>query len=221
MPTAYQPRPGPPPTWPQQPGQRPPQSVSTGQSNFPGAVAPPPPMYNTSPPVPISSMTPDQAQFNAYNTSQYRGPAPPMQGGPRGHVPPPPVGIGQNQGQVAPQANQQPPLPVNPGPQTMMNMGFVSPSDSPTPAFPGNTGQMPVSSGQHQFMQPGQQQIGQQPPPGLNQPYNYPQRPIAGQPPASGPLPQPQPRRLDPDQMPSPVSNVSCLCGLLFLCQCT
>lgn len=220
MPNAYQPRPGPPATWPTQPGQRPPtlppQPSGTGQPNFPGAVAPAPQMYNTSqtsaPNVSAPPMyqTGNHAQYNAYNSPQYRGSTPPVSAGPPGTVPPPPVGVGQNQGQFAHPPTQQPPPPINPGPQTMMNMGYGSPSDSPSP-FPGVTGQMPAGPGQHQYMQPGQQPLGHQPTPGSTQPFGYPQKlpqPVAGQPPAAGPLSQPQPRRLDPDQMPSPVSNI-------------
>jgi hypothetical protein len=212
MPTAHQSRPPPPQTWPTQPGQKPPtlppQQGGPGQPNFPGATAPASQMYNTSQPSasnPSASpvyQTFESAQYNTFNTSQFKGSGPPVSAGPRGPMPPPPVGVGQSQGRFPPPSNQQPPPSINPGPQTMMNMGYGPPSETPSP-YPGVTGQ-------HQYMQPGQQPLGHQSVPGTTQPFGFPQRlpqPAAGQPPAAGPIPQPQPRRLDPDQMPSPVSN--------------
>lgn len=90
---------------------------------------------------------------------------------------------------------QPPPQTVRPVSQTMMNMGgeqqpqFGLPSNpaamSPPPPHAPHIGQQYSSYGDY-----GSQKM----------------QPVQNQPPLVAPLAQPQPRRLDPDQMPSPVS---------------
>jgi len=212
----HQPQQGPPQMWELQPGARPPgppsQSGSVGQQNFTGAIAPPPQMYNST----ANSMPSISGNLAGEPQNSLFGAGPPYATdkptGPRGAFPPPPTAASTNQGPPPP---HRPPPQMNSAPQTMMNMGFGSPSDSPAPAFPGVAGQMP--QGPPQFMQSGQQQSAGQPPMGGYPSYNYGgsqnnkvAQPIAGQPmggqmPGAGSVSQPQPKRLDPDQMPSPV----------------
>ena len=113
--------------------------------------------------------------------------------------------------------------PVNPGPQTVTNMGFGAPPDPQAPGgFAGQGAPMPTAtsdmSGRSQFS-------GAAPPmpssshaqmnagmPGYNYSATQPRvvqsaGSAATGTPLAGPLTQPQPRKLDPDQMPSPVRH--------------
>jgi len=154
---------------------------------------------------------------------QHFGAHPPMSGPPRAGQPP----------TVGPPPMSQPGVPpptlppVNPGPQTMMNMGFGAPPESHAPGFTSQGPPIPAAahpatsemSGRGQF--PGAPPPPSQPQMNAGMPgYNYQQSQPRGQSAGSatggtqmtGPLSQPQPRKLDPDQMPSPVSQfVSCV----------
>lgn len=173
---------GPPPT---APAGVPPQGTGT---------FPPPPINGAPGMLPVGPSFPGSGPY----TDPTQGPRPP----------PPPSG-------QFPQPSQPVMPPPNPGPQTMMNMGFVPTpiSDSPAPGFPGVAGQPmqpPMPGGQPmghaQMYGPG---YGQ-PVPRFGAPGTTPAGPhgqLPGQLPApsGGQPPQSQSRRLDPDQMPSPV----------------
>jgi len=142
---------------------------------------------------------------------QYYG-APPPTSGPSKVSQPPPMGPPppMNQPGMPPQNLS----PVNPGPQTMMNLGFAPQPESHAPTFASQGPPMHASasemSGPGQFSAP--------PPPSHSQMnagmtgYNYTSQPRVMQPGQSAAsaagtqMSQPQPRKLDPDQMPSPVS---------------
>jgi len=125
--------------------------------------------------------------------------------------------------------------PVNPGPQTMMNVGFGAPPLPPESRAPNLTSHgFPMAAGMHpptSEMSSASQFTGILPPPsqmnaGGMAGYNYSQPrvmpPPSTQPQSAGlaaagtslagPMTQPQPRKLDPDQMPSPVSQCVLLC---------
>lgn len=112
--------------------------------------------------------------------------------------PRPPASGPSYAGQMPPP--QQPVMQLpDTGPQAMMNMGFAPTpvSDSPTPAFPGVAGQ-PMPQQHYNY-----NHAGQRFPPPLTGPAG-PHNQINA---SSGAAQQPQPRRLDPDQMPSPVCD--------------
>ena len=149
--------------------------------------------------------------------SQMHGVQPPTSGPPRVGQPPPVGPPSLNQPGMPPQTIP----PVNPGPQTMMNLGFAAESRPPNylGQGPPMSGPMPTSemSGAGQFPAhvPPHSQVNSAAMSGYG--YSQPRvmqpgqsmGPAAGAP-LSGPMSQPQPRKLDPDQMPSPVSqNVS------------
>jgi len=198
----------------------------------PQAWGPVPPSQRPAGPVlpqpPVSLLPPHQVRGAqvpsqpAGDTSQmqYFGAQPPMSGPPRpGH--PPPVGPPpMNQPGMPPQNLP----PVNPGPQTMMNMGFTSTAESHASNFASQG--PPMSAAMHPVTSEmsGSSQFSAPPPPPHSQMnagmpgYNYASSPPRVVQPgqaatsASGtaltaPMSQPQPRRLDPDQMPSPVSH--------------
>jgi len=208
------------PAWGPQPTPQPPQRPY-------GPVHPPPtgsssaiPKGNVIPPQPVvrGPHVPGQPASGDMSQMSYFGAPPPMSGPPRVGQPPP----------VGPPPMSQPGIPpqnlppVNPGPQTMMNMGFAPSPESHAPNFAGQG--PPLSSGMHPASAEMSGQFTAPPPPmshsqmnaGMSG-YNYSSQPRVMQPgqtatsaagtPLSAPMSQPPPRKLDPDQMPSPVSD--------------
>ena len=144
---------------------------------------------------------------------QYFGGQLPTSGPPRvGQLPP-----------VGPPPMSQPGMPppnhppVNPGPQTMMDFGYTARPESRPPNFasqgpPMNATSEMSAASQFSAHAPPQSQMtagmssyNYTPQPRVVQPGQAPAGPAAGAP-LTGPMSQPPPRKLDPDQMPSPVS---------------
>lgn len=158
------------------------------------------PLRGADPPGPRPADDVSQMQYFTGN--------PPATGPPRaGQAPPvgpPPMG----------QPGMPPPNlpPANPLPQTTMNMGYGAPVESRPSNYAGQSPMSDVSGPPSQFSAPPPPQVQPQMMGGYNyssQPRAVPPSQAAGStagPPLSGPMSQPQPRKLDPDQMPSPVS---------------
>jgi len=201
---------------------RPPMQAPQSQRPA-GPVLPPPAGSATT--VPQGMLPPQQVvrggevadHYSGGDVSQMHGVQPPTSGPPRVGQPPPVGPPSLNQPGMPPQTIP----PVNPGPQTMMNLGFAAESRPPNylGQGPPMSGPMPTSemSGAGQFPAhvPPHSQVNSAAMSGYG--YSQPRvmqpgqsvGPAAGAP-LSGPMSQPQPRKLDPDQMPSPVSqNVS------------
>ena len=200
---------GPPPSTQRPPG--PVLPVTTGSSSTVPQGMPPPPPHAVR-----GGELPGQHTGGDFSHMQYFGAQPPTSGAP-------PLRVGQPPPMGPPPMNQQgvPPQnmpPVNPGPQTMMNLGFAPAAESRPPNFatqgPPMSGHMQATasemSGPSQF-------TTHAPPHSQMSSYNYSSQPCVTQPgqaagsaagtPLTGPVSQPQPRKLDPDQMPSPVSQ--------------
>jgi len=198
---------------PQLPSQRPPGPVLAGPTGTPSTIPQgmPPPQQ-----VVRGSEVAGQPAGGDVSQMQYYG-APPPTSGPARVSQPPPMGPPppMNQPSMPPQNLS----PVNPGPQTMMNLGFAAPPESRAPNFASQG--PPMHAAASEMSGPGQ--FSAPPPPSHSQMnagmagYGYSSQPRVMQPGQSaasaagtqltGPMSQPQPRKLDPDQMPSPVSQ--------------
>ncbi|XP_005101853.1 protein transport protein Sec24C [Aplysia californica] len=203
-------------------GMMPPNSMGAMPPNSMGAM--PPNSMGAMPPNSMGAMPPNS--MGAMPPSSV-GPPPPGAGYPQppatgmphqqppgfpGQMPPPPSSLHQPMPPPGPNFMGGPPGMVPPSGQTM---------HPPQPGMPPQPGQMPPQPGQMP-PQPGQMppQPGQMPPPPQGPPgpgghfpgsAQYGQQPMGyggpGQPPQPMQAPQQQ-RRLDPDQMPSPIQVI-------------
>jgi len=184
------------PPLPPPPSQRPTGPVLSAQAGTPSAIASHQVIHGSD----IAGRhDPSQMQYSAGSHPPPRvGQVPPMG--------PPPM----NQPGMPP--HNLP--PVNPGPQTAMSLGFAPP-ESHAPHYASQGGPPPMHAAPSEMS--GSGQFSAQPLPPHSQMnaaggmpgYNYTSQPRIMQPPsqpAGAPMSQPQPRKLDPDQMPSPVS---------------
>lgn len=182
------------------------------------------PINNSSQPLPTSRPSPmsfgsPPATMNRESTPPYQpagpgqymggpvGPSPPSMSMPGGMMPPQPI------------SSNQPPMPPSfPGPPNSTNaMAMAPPPNAPRPMAPYGGGPL-----QHQFNNqghmppslnpPGQPMMpppGQPFPPTSNARTGAPSPPTGpGQYPSAGMASQPQPRRLDPDHMPSVIQVI-------------
>ena len=187
---------GPPP-----PSQRPAGPVHPPALGSSSAVAPPPQQVLRGGEVPGPRPGGDFAQMQQFGAHLPRA-------GPHPAVGPPPVN-------PLPMSQPGVPPPTHP-PQTMMNVGFGAPPESRPPGFSSQGASVPAAAHPPTSDMSGRSQpLSTQPQmnAGGMAGYNYAAQPRGVQPagpatgtPLTGPMSQPQPRKLDPDQMPSPVS---------------
>jgi len=206
---------------PPQSGYGPPSSVPSSMSQ--GRSLPP---TSGQPGFPATSLPqqPPHSGFQGHiphSSSNQPGPVPP---GPQtmhppqiGQMPPQPGQMPPRPGQMPPQPGQMPPMSGQMPPQP----GQMPPMPGQMPPQPGQMppmqGQMPPQPGQMPPMpgqmppQPGQMppQPGQMPPQPGSTGGSFPGSSSYGQQPMSQPMQPPQQqRRLDPDQMPSPIQVI-------------
>ncbi len=184
------------------------QPLSSAQSNMSGM--PPPPGQPGMPPSSMAGMPP---------SSMAGMPPSSMPPSSMGGMPPPPGQIGMSA--PGPQAmHGMPPLPgqgMPPQPGQMPPAGNQMAGMPPRPGMPpppgGQPGMPPPPGGQPGMPPPPGAQPGMPPPPSPGygaQPGGFPPAPRMGAPAQGGQMPgQPQqPRRLDPEQMPSPIQVI-------------